>query len=52
MHSEKLIIKTERWCVNAFNRRMPWNRLCRAAGIAPSRGEAAARSEQATGGSQ
>jgi len=28
---------------------IPWNRLCRATGIAPLRGDAATRSEQATG---
>ncbi len=36
--------------VQGTSRKMPWNRLRRAAGIAPLRGEAATRSEQATGG--
>jgi hypothetical protein len=42
----------ERLSTDGLKPEMPWNRLRRATGIAPLRGDAATRSEQATGGSQ
>ncbi len=52
MHTNTIIENIERRRATTAKRGMPWNRLRRATGIAPLRGEAATRSEQAAGGSQ
>jgi len=52
MHHTPIGLTVKSMSANSTKPGMPWNWLCQATGIAPLRGEAATRSEQATGGSQ
>ncbi len=52
MHPKNTDVNMKPASSNNTKPEMLWSWLCQATGIAPLRGEAATRSEQATGGSQ